>query len=400
MKYLAKLQDHLADIQDLRILGAAKDVLVLDRGRLFSIDKATDVECEDTSLDAIVYAALSLGLEASSGIILLLPPEHFSTSEHGFSKLQRGALLQALRFQQDEIFPGMEPLMVTAACSPGSSLALWMRRSEFERWRHAFAMGGLKLLALGPRSLLRQYLGQKGFSAIDEETMLEVTVDPRGDLTRWVMQEDSGSEQNQERDPVSNFWAQFQKQWRIRRSDYLFKPERKETKSRLGLWLVATVLVVGLLVTFAVMPIVQQLARRAELEQQVAELTQRSADVLNLREEVLDLEARLAPVLSYPETSISSLLALLDRFIPKGSWLTSIRMTESVVEIDGISPNPPQIIEQLSVRPEFSEVAFSKAIQQDLRTGLGEERSRFGIRLKLAGIDFEGWRRSVRKEDE
>jgi hypothetical protein len=148
------------------------------------------------------------------------------------------------------------------------------------------------------------------------------------------------------------------------------------------------------------MPIVHRLSERAELEQQVAELRQRSADVLALREEVLDLEERLAPVLSYPETSISSLLALLDRFIPKGSWLTSIRMTESVVEIDGISPNPPQIIEQLSARPEFSEVAFSKAIQQDLRMGSGEERSRFGIRLKLAGIDFDGWRRSLRKEDE
>jgi hypothetical protein len=400
MKYLAKLQDHLADIQDLRILGAAKDVLVLDRGSLFSIDRATNVECEDASPDAIVYAALSLGLEASSGIILLLPPEHFSTSEHGFSKLQRSALLQALRFQQDEMFPGMEPLMVTAACSPGSSLALWMRKSAFERWQHAFAMGGLKLLALGPRNLLRQYLGQKGFSTLDDESMLEATVDPRGDLTRWSMLEDSGGGQVQESDPVSASWTQFKKQWRIRRSDYLFKPERKETKSRLGLWLAMTVVVAGLLVTYAVMPIVHRLSERAELEQQVAELRQRSADVLALREEVLDLEERLAPVLSYPETSISSLLALLDRFIPKGSWLTSIRMTESVVEIDGISPNPPQIIEQLSARPEFSEVAFSKAIQQDLRMGSGEERSRFGIRLKLAGIDFDGWRRSLRKEDE
>jgi len=147
-----------------------------------------------------------------------------------------------------------------------------------------------------------------------------------------------------------------------------------------------------------VLPLAGQLNLRSELEQRVADLRRQAGDVLTLREQVFALEERLKPVQTYPKIKIGSLLNLLDQNLPRDSWLLNMRVTESVVEIDGVSPDPSRIIELLSARPEFSEAAFSKAIRQDRRRG--EESSQFSIRLKLAGIDFDGWRRSVRKEDE
>jgi len=400
MKYLARLRDRWADFQDRHTLGAASAVLVLDGGRLFSVSGTTEAECDPSSCDSVAQAALSFGLEADARVILLLPPGHFSTSEHQFATLDRGALLRALHFQQDELFPGMEPLVVTAAGSP-TSLALWMRRGELERWQQAFALAGLKLLAVGPSNLLHQYMGATGFSSLDSESMLEATVDPLGNLSGWSLKESAEGNGGGDGDQASSSWKGFKGRWRIRRPDYLFLLERSNNRPRLGLWLgLAAIVVGGLLVTYAVLPLAQQLNLRADLEQQVADLRQQAGDVLTLREQMLALEEHLAPVLNYPKIDIGSLLILMDQNLPKKSWLLNMRVAESIVEIEGVSPDPSRIIELLSVRSEFSEVAFSKAIQQDLRYGGSEGKSRFGIRLKLAGIDFDGWRESVRKKDE
>ncbi len=396
MKYLARLRDRWADFQDRHTLGSAGTVLALDSGRLFSISAAKETECDQSSPNAVAQAALSLGLEVGACVILLLPPGHFSTSEHQFTNLDRSALLRALHFQQDELFPGMEPLVVTAACSPSPSLALWMRQGELERWQQAFSLAGLKLLAVGPRNLLRQYLGATGFSYLDNESMLETTIDSQGDLTEWSLKENQKHDEGQASSP----WKGFKERWKIRRPDYLFLLERSNNRPRFGLWLGLAAVAIGLLVTYAVLPLAQQLNLRTELEQQVVDLRQQAGDVLALREQVMALEERLAPVLNYPKTKIGSLLILLDQNLPKGSWLLNMRVTESIVEIEGISPDPSRVIELLSVRPEFSEVAFSKAIRQDLRYGGNEGKSRFGIRLKQTGIDFDGWRESVRKRDE
>ncbi|MCB1862134.1 MAG: PilN domain-containing protein [Gammaproteobacteria bacterium] len=400
MKYLAKIRDHWAALQDRHTLGAASAVLALDGGRLYSLGDAAVTECTSSSPDAVARAALSLGLKGGdAGVILLLPPGRFSTSEHQFSNLDRDALLRALHFQQDELFPGMEPLVVTAACSPSPSLALWIRQSELECWRQAFALAGLNLLAVGPRNLLQQYLGATGFSSLDGESMLEATIDPQGDLTGWSIKENV--ERNGSGGDGTSFpWKEFKGRLRIRRSDYLFLQERRNNRPKFILWLGLAVVVVGLLLTYAVLPIAQQFDLRADLEQQVASLRAQAGDVLTLREQVMALEDHLAPVLNYPKTSIGSLLVLLDRNLPRESWLLSMRVTESIVEIEGVSSDPSRIIVLLSARPEFSEVAFSRAIQLDPQYGASEGKSRFGIRMKLSGIDFDDWRQSVRKGDE
>ena len=399
MKYFARLRDRWADFQDRRTLGAASALLVLDNARLFSIGGTAESTCDPSSPDTVAHAARSLGLNADARVILLLPPGHFSTSEHQFATLDRSALLRALHFLQDEIFPGMEPLVVTAACSPSPTLALWMRQGELERWQQAFVLAGLKLLAVGPRNLLHQYFGVTEFSSLDSESLLEVTVDPRGDLTGWSTNE-SLERTDENGAPPSSPWEEFTGSWRIRRLDYLFLLERNDKRPRLGLWLGFAAVAIGLLANYGMWPLVQQLNLRSELEKQATDLRQQAGDVMTLREQVMALEQRLAPVLNYPKVRIGALLLLLDQNLPRESWLLSMRMTESIVEIEGVSPDPSRVIERLSALPEFTEVAFSRAIQQDPLHGGSDGKSRFGIRLKLAGIDFEAWRQSVRKRDE
>ncbi|MCB1873395.1 MAG: PilN domain-containing protein [Gammaproteobacteria bacterium] len=400
MKFLAKLKDRWTDFQDRQALGTAVAVLALDGGRLFSFSGAAEIECDSSSPDAVAKAALSLGLEVAAQVILLLPPGHFSTSEHQFANLNRSALLRALYYQQDELFPGMEALVVTAACSPRPSLALWMRQRELEYWQQAFALAGLKLLAIGPSNLIRQYLGETGFKSLDADSMFEATVDQLGNLTGWSLKEGMEREGRKNSSRPASPWKGFKGRLKIRRPDYLFLLEKRGKQPRFGLWLGLAAVTVGLLVTYAVLPIAQQLNLRTELEQRVADLARQADDVLTLREQVLALEERLAPALNYPKIKIGSLLILLDKNLPKQSWLTSMWVKESNVEIEGVSPDPSRVIERLSVRPEFSEVAFSRAIQQDPRLGRSEGKSSFGIRLKLAGIDFDGWRQSVKKSDE
>lgn len=288
MKYLAKLKERWAQFQDRQTLSTAGAVLVLDSNRLISISGSVETECEPSSPDAVARASISLGLNADTRVILLLPPGHFSTSEHQFATLDRSALLRALHFQQDEIFPGMEPLVVTASCSPSPTLALWMRQGELERWQQAFALVGLKLLAVGPRNLLLQYLGATGFSSLDSDSLLEATVDPRGDLTAWTFKESAKGDASEDSAPPP--WKGFKEHLRIRRPDYLFLLEKSNKQPRFRLWLGLAAVVLGVLLTYAIMPLAQQLNLRAELKQQVADLARQADDVLTLREQVMALK--------------------------------------------------------------------------------------------------------------
>jgi len=349
------------------------------------------------SPDALAAAATRLNLPSGAPVILLLPASHFSTSEHPFTGLPHAALVQALHFQQDEYFPGMEPLLVAASSSTPPSLALWMRRSELERWRQALELAGLRMLAVGPAVLLRQMLGETDFSDRDRQAGVEAQVDGAGRLSRWSLIPTPEAEETA--DPAGNERPprRRKKNLKVKRTDYLFLQAIGRSRSGLGLWfLVAALILVSLF--YAIKPLVKELQLRAELEDEVATLKQQAANVLTFRGQVFELEERLKPVQAFPQIRVEPLLSILDKTLPKDSWLTRLQVDESRLEIEGVSPDPSRLIELLSARPEFSEVAFSKAIRQERRSGEG--KSHFGIRMQLSGIDLDAWRQAVRGPDE
>ena len=396
MSFLISLKDRWAAYQDRRLAGRAAELLLLRNGRLQALRRGSEAGCAGMSPDTLATAATRLNLPNGAPVILLLPAGHFSTSEHHFTGLPHAALLQALHFQQDEYFPGMEPLVVAASSSTPPSLALWMRRSELERWRQALELAGLRLIAVGPAILLRQHLGEPDFTERDREAEVEAQIDAAGRLTRWSLVPASDGDETADQAGIQ-LPARRRKGLKIKRTDYLFLQDIGRSRSGLGLWfLVAALVVVALF--YAIMPIVEEWRLRSELEGEVAALKQQAANVLSFRGKVFELEEKLKPVQAFPRISIKPLLTILDKTIPKDSWLTRLEVDESQMEIEGVSPDPSRIIELLSARPEFSEVAFSKAIRQERRSGEG--KSHFGIRMQLSGIDFDAWRQAVRGPDE
>lgn len=396
MSLLVNLKDRWAAFQDRRLAGRAAELLILEDGRLHALGRGTDSECGAMSPEAVATALPRLNITAGAPVILLLPAGRFSTSEHRFTGLPHDALLRALHFQQDEYFPGMEPLVVAAAVSTPPTLALWMRRSELDHWRQALELAGLRLIAVGPAVLLRQYLGETDFTERDRNAGVEVQVDGAGRLTRWslVPARDEGSPGGDGEVPKS---PRRGNRPRVRRTEYLFLQDIGRSRSGLGLWfLVAALVVVSLY--YVARPVVTELQTRSALKDQVAALRQQAGNVLSFRAGVFDLEEKLKPVQTFPRIRVAPLLRVLDKTIPRDSWLTRLEVNESSMEIEGVSPDPSRIVELLSARPEFSEVAFSKAIRQERRSGEG--KSHFGIRMQLSGIDFDAWRKSVRGEDE
>ena len=389
MTILSKLQSSWSMRQERAQVRRATELLWLERDRLRALRSGREVACQATTPDAVARAIGGLKLRGGSEVILLLPPARFSTSSHQFSGLPRDALLRALHYQQDEHFPGMEPLVVTAGSGEQPALALWMRRQEMERWREALKLADLQLTAIGVTLLLRQYLGQHGFTESDAAAGIEIEVDDDGLLAGW-----SATAVTAGADPAPAWPKRIGK---LQRSDYLFvQPARpRATGWVLGL-LLALLLVGGL--GYATAPLVQELQQRSTLNDEVAALKTQSREVVDFRSQVFALEQSLVPVQAFPPVRIGPLLTTLDRTIPRDSWLSRLEVVESRMEIEGVSPDPSRIVELLSARPEFREVAFSKAIRKELRGGEG--KSRFGIRQRLAGIDFERWREAVRSGDE
>jgi Tfp pilus assembly protein PilN len=167
----------------------------------------------------------------------------------------------------------------------------------------------------------------------------------------------------------------------------LLKGVHKKSKPPLG---ITIILVLALAVLFGIYwltPIEVEKERLLNIEKQIASRKVDFKKVESLKREIETVSKEVHLINDFKQTKIlsSNILKELTLVLPKNSWLTRVRISESQVNIEGYSPSATLLISQMEASKIFKKVEFSAPTFRDPRQNM----DRFQIKMELESFPEE-----------
>lgn len=378
-------------------------VLVPWNGRLFDPASGRSEALADTSPEALAVAARKLLSSDRPRVALALPGREFFALTLNLPGLSAEQLHDAIQLQLGELLPGVEQPMALRVVTPdqgGAVLALWLPVERGEALFRAFGNHGLFLSVIVPRPALAP--PREGVWSSEREGGFVTCVRWRdGRITEWLstaeadlelealaeqLREALGGEQPETREEEAAWSAAApSSEW----PEPAFVPEGArlrilgaQRRRRRRRQLIAASVVFGVMVAFWGL----LAGRMAYFERKLDRLMVAAEEASQLRGKAVEVESRMAPLFDFPTQDVAGVLEVLNRRIPRDSWIERLQIDEGVVELEGYSPDPAKLVALLDEDERFEEVAFSRATRGDGRQG-----ERFGIRFRLVGIDVQAY---------
>lgn len=371
----------------------------IESGRVIKFQE--QLEPADPELLASACKSLLADNGGEGSILLLMPPSLFIATCQLLPGVNKDNIVAALTLQTESLLPA-NTSSVSLAINPKAAehssepAALWIRNDAMIGLFDAFAQQDLFVAAIKPRVLNLQP-DQSGYLDADSSnlTFVETTQDV---LLRWVQTTRGDLEQ-----------AELQQQWQnsitnetgsqptelkeIRQylnlvdrqncADYSFFPQgalnaRRQVEKGRKL-VMAAAAVVAVLILSSVPFLFQSfqfrsLAATLEAERELSfEARQDQAIVVNFENEfgVID---------DFPEQRIRDAMFTLQNALSPNQ-LSSLEITKGQINIQGTSTEPQSILQRLERDPMFTEVAFSRATNND----------RYFIGLRLSTVNFDAY---------
>jgi len=345
---------------------------------------------------------------------LYLPDLEFVATEYELPEVAAQNITSALSYQIDELmpaYPGKLMLAVNHNESKEKNIALWLDQLKSERLFAAFKSQNVELTAIIPRVVLAFLIKNvnsaknqiRQFKELDENGILYAAVENQS-LVQWhsINNHDMKDEKylyqwEQKAEPLDNmtlieasaFWQQIDRS-HLDQLRYTFFPEsaRQNLKQRSRIKKGRLAIIVGALAAFLLAtPFIINSIHNAKWEQKFQDYKEKTAEVSKMRRTVTQFEDNWALFIEYPRADVMTVIKKLNTIIPKNSWIKGFEIKSGVVEIDGYSPNPTEILETISRQPEFEQAAFN----QRTRTERGKDNEHFGITFHLNSINMEAY---------
>lgn len=390
-----------------RLLLVNNELIHLDSGRSLLIagddsgQPFSKITTAELFAEQLASAALKLvGVEASDGIILFLPPGDFVATSINMPGVSKDNLLSALKLQADNLFPSFaDNLDLTLGGNPvaddANSIALWFVEKTTNLLFEAFRKHGLFLAAVAPRNLID--LDQSAVVDFDSRGATLIELD-NGSVSSWLhinqldlhdaalngqwlgSLEAVTSKALMNLNGIESFKEIGHSKIPI---DYCFIPSgamqarKREEKSR------NIVLAAGAFAFLIMLSAIPFLIQTIQFRTLAATLnTQRleSTDARENRSVVVNFENEWGPITDFPLQEIQQAMFTLQSIL-QPDQLASFELSEGVIKIQGTSSEPQAILQRLEQDPMFTEVVFSRATNN----------SRYYIDLRLSTINFEGY---------
>jgi len=345
-------------------------------------------------------------------IALALPSDEFVATSLQLPAVAAQNIKKVVNLQLPTLLPGItEPLLlaVQAPILGEQTTALWMPVRRANELFKTFDEAGLFLNCILPRSIISLPSTSTPYRIYDEDEGTITSIEwADGVIQHWLhttkLDCDNAEFYTQLEETLATFNADIEQtkktsieDWEKQPMpskhayDYAFIPPgaaahmAQATKKKKQRYLIGAVV---LFIAGIIGGIYFALDYEQGLKQHLAELKSRTDNISRLRSEVGEIEELIGPVKKFPSQNLVTILESLNTLIPKDSWITSFNIETGVVRLDGLSPNPTQIIEALSKEPNFIEVKQSK----DIVKNRGQSELQFGIEFKLKDVNLaEYW---------
>ncbi len=157
--------------------------------------------------------------------------------------------------------------------------------------------------------------------------------------------------------------------------------EKVRTPLTLSVMLVAAILIIWGVSLFV--PVDVEKKRLEEIQSEIAARKEEVRKVEALRKESDTLESEIAVISNFKgaRPSTLDLVKELTGILPKKTWLSRVRITETTVEIEGYSASATELLPKLEASKYFKKVEFASPTFRDVRMNY----ERFVIKMEIEG---------------
>lgn len=160
---------------------------------------------------------------------------------------------------------------------------------------------------------------------------------------------------------------------------------RHETpKTPFGLTVALALSLAALLLIYTIAPLRVEGRRLAEIDRQIALRKDEVKKVEALRKEIDELNTDINTIMNFKEGRPKTLdiVKELTAILPKTTWLTRVRVTETTVEIEGYASSATELLPKLEASKLFKKAEFASPTFRDARMN----SDRFIIKMEIEGI--------------
>ncbi len=387
--------------------------LLVFNDRLYDLRNGSwrQLELQGSRPDAVQLAQAAAQLLGEAGIsraiLLLLPAHEFLATSVLMPGVARESLQAALELQAHALLPAFDENLELSVNTQEheteqEDVALWITARRLNELFRAFSDKGMFLACVMPRMLSAPAaLGDVVIA--DEDAWTRTRIHYRnGFLVSWLqsnlndLQQEEFRLQWEELTATQGEDAQASLDFRSA-DDYLaiagqlapdrqysFIPAGAETLKnqmqkgrRLGVLAIAAAMVLLLAFIPFLGQSLQARSLLSNLEQQRQEAAGARADQAAVRA----FEQQWGAYTEFPRQNLSNVLLVLQQIINPGV-LISFEIDEGFISLEGDSPDPQSLLEQLERNELFTEVDFARATNNQ----------RYYIDLRLATVDFPAYR--------
>lgn len=388
-------------------------LLLVFNDRLYNLNNGTwrTLDINATRADPLQMATAAAELlqpsNNSHGVLLLLPAHEFLATTTTLPGVGRDSMKAALQLQSHALLPGYEADLALAVNihehkTDSPDVAIWITEQRMNELFRAFSDRNMLLAAVMPRMLAcAAYGGDVVIEDSDLHTLSRIHY-RNGVVLSWLQT----SRIDLKQDAFLQQWQQLSQADDVRAADnmnfasaedylamseqivadreYSFIPAGAEAlKSqlqkgkRIGMIAAAAVLVVLIGLVPFLMQSIQARSLLATLERQQEMANNARSD----RDVVRAFEQEWGAFTDFPRQDLNNTLLRLQEVISPGV-LASLEVDEGFIKLEGDSPDPQSLLEQLEQTEIFTEVDFARATSN----------TRYFIDLRLSTVDFPAYK--------
>jgi Tfp pilus assembly protein PilN len=168
----------------------------------------------------------------------------------------------------------------------------------------------------------------------------------------------------------------------------LKKGYHERSKSPKGLTIILLLLILAVWILYLVSPLRVEERRLQEIDRQIMIRKEEVKKVEALKKDVESLNKEISTITDFKENRPMTLNILkeLTTILPKNTWLSRLRVTQTTVEIEGYAASATGLLPKLEASKYFQKAEFSSPTFRDTRMNA----DRFNIKMEIKGVKKEG----------
>ena len=382
-------------------------LLVFDQ-HLVHVESGQKAQVQEASGDldpnrlANACKSLLTGQHKEPSVLLLLPPKEFVATRQAMPGIGKDNLVSALKLKSESLLPTVID-SVALAVNPdsaeegGEHIALWITDERLMQLFNAFQQQDIFLVAIKPRVLNIEANATNCFVDEDQSCVTAVNIvggvianwwhvnklDFENETYKLQWQQQVTENNTLQKSEYTSIEAYLSRSNNLCNQVYTFFPSgalsERHRVERGRNFLVATA-VMAILLSLSATPFIGQSIEYRNLVGSLEAQRGLSTEARQDQSIVINFENEWGPINDFPVQQIREAMFTLQSVLSP-ERLSSLEISEGLVRIQGISQDPQALLERLEQNPMFTEVAFSRATNNN----------RYYIDLRLSAVNFEAY---------